>query len=125
MTKTVLIVEDDKSCSDLYRLRFEMAKWQVETVPSAELALEFLKKGKNPDAIVLDLMLPKMQGGELLLLLKNNPNTKEIPVIVMTAISFNPKDDEITKGPADAYLLKIDVTPKELVEKVEQLAASS
>jgi len=101
-----------------------MAKWQVETVPSAELALEFLKKGKNPNAIVLDLMLPKMQGGELLLLLKDGPDTKNIPVVVMTAISFNPKDEEATKGPADAYLLKIDVTPKELVEKVDQLATA-
>lgn len=120
MTHKVLIVDDNKGCSDLYKLRFEIAAWEVVVAYSAEEGLEMLKKDYRPDVILLDLMLPKMQGDEMLKILKEDAELKSIPVIILTAVSFN-KQEEAIRELADAYEIKIDITPEKLVKRATEL----
>jgi DNA-binding response OmpR family regulator len=124
MAHKLLVIDDNQSSRDMYKYRFEIGHWQVETAFSAEDALDILKTDYSPDAILLDVMLPKMQGDELIRILRNTPKTKDTVIIVLTAASFIPDDDKQVKELkklSDQYLLKIDVTPKELVECAESL----
>jgi len=122
MLKKILIVEDDKSCSDMYKMRFEMNKWEVTVAYSPEHALTVLKSDYNPDAILLDLMFRGMKGDEFLHLIRKEPKTKDTIVVVLTAMNFiePTKQEEINKE-ADDYIFKISIMPKELVERVEEL----
>lgn len=121
MSKTLLIVDDNRGNSELYKMRFEYDKWEVQVAYSAEKALEMLQGGYHPDAMLLDLMLPKMQGDELLGVIRKDPKLKDIVVIVLTALSLNPKDEERISGDADDYILKISILPQQLVERVTEL----
>ena len=125
MSKKLLIVDDSRGNSELYRIRFEFDNWEVKIAYSAEKALEILKEGDyRPDAMLLDLMLPKMQGDELLEVIRNNPKLKDIAVIVLTALSLNREDEERISGEADDYISKTSITPQELVKRVNTLLAS-
>lgn len=117
----LLIVDDSKGCSDMYKMRFEYADWEVKIAASAEKAIEMLNKEYLPDAILLDIMLPKMQGDELLGIIKNNPKTKDIKVVVLTALNFVSGQEQTITDKADDYILKIDIMPDELVKRVTGL----
>ena len=120
MSKKLLIVDDNKGCDELYKMRFEKADFEVKVVYTAEEAIEILKN-YHPDAILLDLMLPKMQGDELLKILKSDFDTKDIIVIVLTALNLNNDDAEKVKDIADDFVLKISILPRELVKRVNSL----
>lgn len=117
MSYKLLIVDDNKGCDELFKTRFEMAKFEVSIVYTAEDAIEKLN-AYRPDAILLDLMLPKMQGGELLNILKSDPKLKDIKVMVLTALHLSQDDEEKIIKMADDFELKIKIMPKELVERV-------
>lgn len=120
MSQKLLIVDDNKGCDELYKMRFEKAGFEVKVVYSAEDAQELLKS-YHPDVILLDLMLPKMQGDELLKILKSDEKTKDIKVMVLTALNLNNDDAEKVKGIADDFAFKISVLPRELVKRVNLL----
>lgn len=121
MSHKILIVDDNRGCCDLYKMRFEYDKWNVIVAYTAEKALELLKRGYHPDAILLDIMLPKMQGDELLEILKSNPETKDIKVVIISAINFFKEKNEILFAQADDCIMKIDIMPNELVARVTKL----
>lgn len=122
MSYKLLIVDDNRGCSELYKLRFSSDGWDVNIAYSAETALKLFKDTDyKPDAILLDLMLPKMQGNELLKVIRSMPRIKDVVVVILTALSLNPKDQEVVSGEADDYILKLDIYPKELVERVAEL----
>jgi len=122
MSKKLLIVDDNKGNSDLYKMRFEYDKWEVKVAYSAEQAIEIFEDHNYlPDAILLDLMLPKMQGDELLKIIRKDQRTKDIVVVVLTALQLNPADEEKISGDADDYILKIDILPEQLVNRVDEL----
>ena len=122
MSYKLLIVDDNKGCSDLYKLRFEYAGWDATIAYSAETALKTLTETDyKPDAILLDLMLPKMQGAELLRIIRKDPRIKDVVVVVLTALSLNLVDQEEISGDADDYIHKLDIMPKELVKRVTEL----
>ena len=120
MSRKLLIVDDNKGCDDLYRIRFEKAGFEVKVVYSAEQAMDLLKSYR-PDIILLDLMLPKMQGDELLKILKSDEKTKDIKIMVLTALNLNNDDADKVKGIADDFALKISILPRELVKRVNTL----
>jgi DNA-binding response OmpR family regulator len=122
MSYRLLIVDDNRGCSDLYKLRFTGAGWDVNIAYSAEAAIQMITKTDYlPDAILLDLMLPKMQGDELLRIIRKDPRVQDVVVVVLTALNLNPVDQEKISGDADDYILKLDIMPKELVERVTEL----
>ena len=118
----LLVVDDNRGCAELYKTRFEHDEWEVMIAYSAEQAMEVLKdEDYLPDAILLDLMLPKMQGGEYLHVLRNDSKTKNIVIVVLTALNINSADQDEISSEADAYIMKIDIMPNELVKKVTEL----
>ena len=122
MSHKLLIVDDSKGCSEMYKMRFEYDKWDVRIAFSAEIAIKMLKDGNyKPDAILLDLMLPEMQGDELLDVLKGDPKTKNIKVIVITALNLDGKREKVLTNKADDYIPKISIMPYELVKRVTAL----
>ncbi|MEB3217846.1 MAG: response regulator [Nostocales cyanobacterium 94392] len=87
MSKSILVVDDEEDVRALIGLGLEMqADWKVLNANSGEQALKIAVK-EQPDVILLDLMMPDMDGRTTLRLLKNDPITQQIPVILMTAKS--------------------------------------
>lgn len=123
--KNILLVDDDPLVVRMYQNRLSNDGYAVRTASNGEEALIQVMKEK-PDLILLDVMMPKMNGVETLKALKVDPNMKDIPVIVLTNLGDNPEDIENAKklGALD-YLVKAETTPKKLSERVEQVVGSS
>ncbi|MBP7119555.1 response regulator [Candidatus Woesebacteria bacterium] len=118
----VLIVEDDSLMSRMYQKIFTFEKYDVETAENGEVGLEKAKT-VNPTIILLDVMMPKMNGLEVLDKLKLDDRTKSIPVIMLTNLAGE-KDAEnaMLKG-AVKYIVKSEHEPKEIVKMVEEIIA--
>jgi CheY-like chemotaxis protein len=123
MSYKLLIVDDNRGCDEMFKTRFEVAGYDVKVVYTAEEAIEVLKN-YHPEAILLDLLLPKMQGDELLNILKSDPKTKDIKVMVLTALHLDSDDEDKIRGKADDFVLKIKIMPKELTERMTALIES-
>lgn len=116
----VLLVEDDVFLSGIYQKKFEMEGYKISTADNGDKGLADAKK-KKPDIILLDVLLPKMDGFSVLKELKADPSTKPIPVILLTNLG---QKDDVEKGleaGAVDYLIKAHFKPSEIVEKVKQV----
>lgn len=120
----ILLVEDDPLLVDLYSTAFKKFGYEVETSFNGEEGLKkLLETKKKPTIILSDVMMPKMHGLELLAKIKESPDLKKIPVILLTNLG---KEEDIKKGlelGAVTYLIKSEYTPKEIVEKVKEVMA--
>jgi DNA-binding response OmpR family regulator len=115
----VLIVEDDLSLSEMYRDKFEHEAFEVLTAADGGEGFEKMKKNK-PDVVLLDLLMPKVSGFEVLKMAKDDPDVNKIPILVLTNI-FADAEDLIKNWGADYFLLKTNATPDEVVKRVNQL----
>lgn len=116
----VLLVEDDVFLSGIYQKKFEMEGFKISTADNGEKGLADAKK-KNPDIILLDILLPKMDGFSVLKELKSDEAVKNIPVILLTNLG---QKDDVEKGleaGAVDYLIKAHFKPSEIVEKVRKV----
>ncbi len=117
-TVNVLLVEDDSFLANIYKTKFEMEKFKVTLAQNGEEGLEMAEK-KKPDIILLDILMPKMDGFAVLEELKKKSATKDIPVILLT--NLGQKDDVergLEMGAVD-YLIKAHTKPSETVQKVK------
>lgn len=123
MAKTLLIVEDDPLMNRMYQKIFKFEQYSVETAANGEEGLEKARKIK-PTLILLDIMMPKMNGLQVLEKLKNDPDTKGIPVIMLTNLAGE-KDAEsaLLKG-AVKYIVKSEHDPKQVVSMVKEIIAA-
>ena len=116
----VLIVEDDPFLSNIYQTKFDMEGFKVSTADNGQSGLDDAKK-KKPDVILLDILLPSMNGFEILKQLKRDKETKDIPVIVLTNLGSKHVDDDkklaLLLG-AEDYLVKTYHQPQEILEKI-------
>ncbi len=117
---TILIVEDDTFLADLYKTKFEMEGLKVLVAYEGEKGLALAKKN-NPDIILLDLILPKLSGFEILKTLKADAKYREIPVVLLTNMSQKADVDKGLKLGADDYLIKAHFMPTEVIEKIKRL----
>ncbi|MBI2038093.1 MAG: response regulator [Candidatus Magasanikbacteria bacterium] len=116
----ILIVEDDLFLAEIYQKKFEMEGFKVSMANNGEKALVDIKK-KLPDLVLLDILLPKLDGFSVLEALKSDKATKDIPVILLT--NLGQQDDVqrgLEKGAAD-YLIKTHFKPSEVVDKVRKI----
>jgi two-component system alkaline phosphatase synthesis response regulator PhoP len=88
MAKKILLVDDDFDFLAATKTMVESSGYTTETAENAEECLEKAQKGK-PDLIVLDVMMPGMDGWEACEILKNTPETRDIPIIMLTAVASN------------------------------------
>jgi CheY-like chemotaxis protein len=119
--KKILIIDDDSFLLDMYALKFMKSNFSVSTALGPEKALEKLKDGFSPDIILLDIMMPVMDGFELLEKLKQE---KIAPNSVVVFLSNRGQDSDIKRAKelgAAGYIIKASSTPSEVIEKVENL----
>jgi len=123
MAKTILIVEDDPLMNRMYQKIFKFEKYEVQTASNGEEGLEKARQIK-PTLILLDIMMPKMNGLEVLGKLKSDPDMKGIPVIMLTNLAGE-KDAEtaLMKG-AVKYIIKSEHDPKQVVSIVKEIIAA-
>lgn len=118
MQKKILLVEDDVALSGVYKSRLEMEGFKIMEVNDGEKALSAAMDFK-PDLILLDAMMPKISGFDVLDILRNTPATANIRIIMLTALS-QPKDKErAEKLGVDDYLVKSQVVIGDVVERVK------
>lgn len=115
-THKLLLVEDDIELLKLYKIRLEKAGYKVMVATDGEKAVvEAIDS--MPDMIILDLMLPKQGGIQVMRILKSNPTTKDIPILILTAYDhFNYRID--SQQHVIDFLLKTEVTPLKIVERI-------
>ena len=116
--KKLLLVEDDTALAAVYRSRLELEGFEINEVNNGEDALSAAISFK-PDLILLDAMMPKISGFDVLDILRNTPETTNIRVIMLTALS-QPKDKERAEQlGVDDYLVKSQVVIGDVVARVK------
>jgi len=116
--KKLLLVEDDVALSAVYKSRMELEGFDVKEVGNGEEALSAAVAYK-PDLILLDAMMPKISGFDVLDILRNTPETAGVRIIMLTALS-QPKDKERAEAlGVDDYLVKSQVVIGDVVERVK------
>ena len=123
MTK-ILLVEDDKSLREIYGVRLLAEGYQIISAGDGEQALAMAVK-ERPDLIISDVMMPKISGFDMLDILRSTPETKDLKVIMMTALS---SEDQRSRGEAlgaNRYLVKSQVGIEDVVRTVHDVLADS
>ncbi len=122
MGKKIAIIEDDLTISQMYKMKFEVEGFEVETAENGKLGLEMLEKN-IPDVVLLDLMMPEMNGDEMLVQLRKTDWGKNIKVIILTNISKDEASKELVNLGIEDYVVKANFTPKQVIELVEKVLA--
>ena len=117
----ILLVEDDSFISGMYQTKLTNLGWQVEVVEDGEAAWQRLQKDPLPDLVLLDIVLPKKDGFEILEGLRQDERTKGLPIILLTNLGQKPDVERGVKLGADDYIIKAHYTPTEVVEKITNL----
>lgn len=118
-SKKILLVEDDKALSEVYTARLEMEGFQVRHVENGEVALSAILDYR-PDLVLLDVMMPKISGFDVLDIIRNTPETMNTKVIMLSALS-QPKDRQRASDlGVDEYLVKSQVVINDIVDYVKK-----
>ena len=119
MATTILLVDDDPAMRRLPSVLLKREGFEILEASGGTEALEILKT-ETPDLVLLDIMMPDMDGFEVCEAIRENPRTADIPVIMLSAVSDQVRDSTIK---VDDYLTK-PFKPQELVPKVKSLLKS-
>lgn len=117
--KKMLIIEDDQIVGNIYRHKFQVEGFQVEVAADGEAGVAAVGRFQ-PDVVILDLMLPKLNGVEVLKRLRSKPETKSLPVIVLSNAYLSSLVQEAWKAGANHCMIKANCTPKQLVDVVNK-----
>lgn len=115
----ILLVEDDPFIQDIYQTALEQADFEVKIAEEGDQALRSMEQEK-PDLILLDIVLPGMNGWDVLNEIKSDSDLKDVKVFVLSNLN---QKDEVDKGKnlgADRYLIKAHYTPSQVVEEIKQ-----
>ena len=122
--KKILIVDDDSFLLDMYALKFNKSNFSVSTALGSELALEQLRGGLTPEIILLDIMMPTMDGFELLAKMREEHLS---PDSIIVFLSNRGQPSDVTQAEAmgaAGYIIKASTTPGEVIEKVVSIINS-
>lgn len=119
MPKTILFIEDELGLQKTFGDILREEGYEMLTALDGEVGLR-LTKEKKPDLILLDLILPKMDGFEFLEKLKENPEIKNIPVIILTNLERTEDVERALELGAKTYLVKADYSLEEVIRKVKK-----
>lgn len=118
--KKILIIEDDGIISSMYKTKFEIEGFEVFIADNGVIGLELAKKEK-PDIIMLDVILPQLDGFSVLDQIKKDKTTENIPVIMLTNLGT---EEDKAKGEimgASDYLVKASLTPGQVSAKIKKV----
>ncbi len=116
--KKILLVEDDDSLANTYLTRLQLEGFTVKRVANGEEALQTTLEFK-PDLILLDVMMPKVSGFDVLDILKNTPEIANIKVIMLTALSQQADKDRAEALGVDDYLVKSQVVISDVMSRIK------
>jgi two-component system, cell cycle response regulator DivK len=119
MMAKILIVEDDELVVKAYKRKLELAKYEIEIAVNGIEGLEMARQLK-PDLILLDILMPQLNGIEVLKRIKADPELKAIPVIVLTNVASSENTRECLRAGCASYINKSSTIPSELVKEVEK-----
>jgi DNA-binding response OmpR family regulator len=119
MNAKIAIIEDDQAISQMYRIKFESEGFMVETAENGVLGLELIRQMK-PDVVLLDLMMPEMNGDEMLKRLRATEWGKDIKVIILTNMGESEAPDILKTLSVSAFVVKADMTPRQVSELVKK-----
>lgn len=124
MKVKIFLIEDDPLMVRMYERIFRLNKMEIEFAFNGEEAIAKLEKEKErPTLILLDIMMPKMSGFDVLRHLKSKPDLKNIPVVVLTNLAGKDDAEKALELGAVMYLVKSQYDPKEVTEKVKEVIA--
>jgi len=118
----ILIIEDDRYISKMYQLKLSLEGYDVQVADNGRVGVDKVKEFM-PDIILLDILMPELDGFEVLQVIKSDENTKPIPVLIMSNLG---QEDHIQKGMemgAIGYIVKSQFTPSKVVEKIKEVLA--
>lgn len=118
--KNILLVEDDPFLIDIYRSKLKEVGFSVDTAEDGEQAITKMKD-KKPDLVLLDIVLPDIDGWEILKQIKTDPELKDLKVVILSNLG---QKNEVEKGVelgAVKYLIKAHFTPSEVVSEIKKI----
>jgi len=116
--KKILLVEDDDALASVYETRLQAEGFDIRRVPNGEEALASALQYK-PDLILLDVMMPKVSGFDVLDILRNTPETTNVKIIMLTALSQDTDRQRAEEMGVDDYLVKSQVVIADVVERIK------
>jgi CheY-like chemotaxis protein len=123
--KKVLIIDDDKFLLGMYALKFHNAGYEVESATSGLEALNKIKEGLNPDIILLDIIMPGMDGGEFMEKLREEKLALTATVVVLSNQGESEDIERIKKFNVQGYIVKASTIPSEVLEEVAKIHESN
>lgn len=116
--KVILLVEDDDNLANVYQTRLQAEGFKTTRVSNGGDALQAALQAK-PDLILLDVMMPKVSGFDVLDILRNTPETAKVKIIMLTALSQDSDKERAQSLGADDYLVKSQVVIADVVDRVK------
>jgi DNA-binding response OmpR family regulator len=123
MTK-IAIIEDDPVISQMYRMKFEADGFDVQLANNGKRGVALVAVF-SPDIILLDLSMPEMDGAEALAIIRKSESSKNIPVIILTNLGEEESPKEIRALGIHSYIVKADLTPRQVVQRVKEALGTS
>ena len=115
----IAIVEDDVAIANMYRIKFETEGFQVELAENGLVGLKMIEEFK-PDILLLDVMMPEMNGDEMLEKLRAEVWGKDLPVIVLTNLGKQEAPDRLKALNVNSYIVKAEMTPRQVADFVKK-----
>lgn len=116
--RKILLVEDDDALANVYQTRLESEGFAIRRVPNGEDALAVALSFK-PDLILLDAMMPKVSGFDVLDILRNTPETTSVKIIMLTALSQDSDKERAQSLGVDDFLVKSQVVIADVVDRIK------
>lgn len=123
MTK-IAIIEDDAVISQMYRMKFEADGFDVRIAGNGKIGVELVQSFK-PDAILLDIQMPEINGAEALKKIRALDSSKKTPVIILTNLGEEEAPSEIRSLGIHSYIVKANLTPRQVVAHVKEAIAAA
>lgn len=115
----IAIVEDETAIADMYKMKLQQAGYEVGVAENGRKGLELCEKMK-PDMVLLDLMMPEMNGDEMLEKLRSTGWGKHMKVIVLTNVGEQEAPAKLKELDISAYVVKAEMTPKQVADLTKQ-----
>jgi DNA-binding response OmpR family regulator len=116
--KRILLVEDDDALANVYMMRLRAENFEVKRVANGEDALAAAKEHK-PDLVLLDAMMPKVSGFDVLDILRNTPETANLKIVMLTALSQESDKQRAQGLGVDDYLVKSQVVISDVIDRIK------
>jgi len=120
----VMLLDDDTFLLEMYKTKFETKGYEVVTTTSSEECLQMLRDGEKPNILMLDMIMPDIDGPALLKIIHEEKIAEEALIIVLSNQSQQSDIDEAMKYNIDGYIIKADTTPSGVVGRVQEIYSS-